>query len=280
MPHIVDQLIEERAKRLRQNKFVWSMVQRFGYPVLGYRRTVEVIDAVQDMCGGQVFDWLSNQLQLQLSAQGVEHLPKTGTVVVVANHPAGIADGIAVYDALKAYRTDITFFANRDAIRAAPKMADMIVPVEWMQDKRTHERTKETVKHMVRAFRDQRVIVIFPSGRLAKPTLKGLVEREWMSSAVGLAQKYQCPIVPLHITGRNSWLYYFLYFTHTELKDMMLFRELLNKQNRSYALRFAAPIDPSGSDPRQLTDRLREFVAQEIPIGKTAFTFSQTPTKP
>lgn len=52
--------------------------------------------------------------------------------MVTPNHPAGIADGIAVYQALKRVRSDLTFLANRDAIRICPGFAELIVPVEWL----------------------------------------------------------------------------------------------------------------------------------------------------
>jgi putative hemolysin len=193
------------------------------------------------------------------------------------NHPAGIADGIAVFDAISSVRDDVIFFANRDAVRAAPGLADIIIPVEWVDDKRTHERRKETVKSMVRAFRDQRLVVIFPSGRLAQPTLRGLKERPWQSTAMNLAIKYGPPVIPMHVRGRNSALYYLFYFLHQELKDMTLFRELFNKEGASYQITMSAPFDPRemmeahGNDLEHMTERLRRFVAEEMPRGGRRF---------
>ena len=146
----------------------------------------------------------------------------------------------------------------------------MIVPVEWVNDRRTHERRKETVKAMVQAFKSDRLVVIFPSGRLAQPTLRGLVEREWQSTATNLAFKYQRPIIPMHIRGRNSALYYLFYYIHTELRDMTLFRELLNKQGQRYELTITAPVQPEG-DVEALTRALRAFVAEQVPAGARRF---------
>ena len=149
-----------------------------------------------------------------------------------------------MFDAFRSVREDITFFANRDAIRVSLRIwKSMIVPVEWVSERRSHERRKETVKGMARAFREQRLIVIFPSGRLAQPTLTGLKERPWQSTAVSLAHRYDCPVIPMHIRGRNSWLYYLFYILHDELRDMTLFRELLNKQGQRYQLTLTAPFN-------------------------------------
>ena len=266
MPHIVDVLIEERAENLMRRPLLWRVVRRFLYPVIGYRQTVELIDHVQAMTGQQVFDYMSERLGLRVDVTGLDYVPKTGAAIVAANHPSGIADGFAVFDAIRSVRRDLVLFANRDALRAAPGMTDIIIPVEWMEHRRSHARNKETVRYMVRAFRDGKLVIIFPSGRLARPTLRGLVEREWVTAPVNLAQRYACPIVPMHIVGRNSLFYYLLYAINTELKDMTLFRELLNKAGTRYRIAIGSPIEPAG-DIRQLTESIRHFVAMEMAAG-------------
>jgi len=270
MAHIVDVLIEERAENLMRRRFLWQLVRRFLYPLIGYRQAVELIDHVKAMAGEQIFEHMSKRLSLRVNVAGLNHLPRTGAAIIVANHPSGIADGFAVFDAVKSVRRDLAMFANRDAVRAAPGMTDIIIPVEWMERRRDHARNKETVRHMVRAFRGGKLVVIFPSGRLARPTLRGLVEREWVTAPVNLAQRYACPIVPMHIAGRNSLLYYLLYAINTELKDMTLFREVLNKAGKRYDIAIGKPIQPAG-DIRRLTDRIQRFVANEMPNGAVQF---------
>lgn len=270
MPHIVDTLIEERAASLRRRPMLWGSVRRFLYPLLDYRGAIATIDTLQSYQGTEVFAWLSRRLQMSVEVKGLERLPERGLTILVANHPAGIADGIALWDAIKSRRQDITIFANRDAIRAVPGLAEVIIPVEWLEARRSRERSKETVRQMLKAFRDQRLIILFPSGRLAQPTIRGLVEREWMASAVSLAQKYDCPIVPVHIKARSSWLYYLFYFIHSELRDMTLFRELLNKSGQRYRIRIGAPFKARG-DSQTLTRQLREFVAHRMAKGANSF---------
>ena len=270
MLHIVDTLIEERAEKLRQRPRIWKLVQRYLYPMLGYQTAIDLIDRVQGLSGFEVFEHLSEMLEMRVTVEGIEHLPSSGRAVVMPNHPAGIADGIAVFDAIRDVRPDMTFFANRDAVRCQERLGEIIIPVEWMETKRNHSKSKETVRNMLRAFRDERLIVIFASGRLARPTPLGLIEREWLASGVSLAQKYDCPIVPMHITGHNSALYYLFWFLNTELKDMTLFRELLNKSRQRYHIRIGAPIR-SSRDPETLTPQIREYVVRDLKRGYTEF---------
>lgn len=271
MPHVVDDLIEERAERLRHHPLLWRSLRPLLYPLLGYRDAIRMADTIGPMAGAEAFRFLSDTLALDVRCQGLEHVPAQGLAVLTANHPSGIADGIAVFDAVRRIREDVSFFANRDAIRVAPGLSEMIVPVEWMEARRGHQRRRETVRGLVSAFRDRRLIVIFPAGRLARPTLRGLVERDWMFSALNLAIRYRAPVLPMHITGRNSWLYYLFYAIHHELRDMTLFRELLNKRGCRYEIRIGSAFEPAG-DPRVLTPALQRFVTEALPRGATGFT--------
>jgi putative hemolysin len=269
-PHIVDVLIEERAAGLMRRPVLWRAVQRYLYPLLGYDDAIRMVNELRNARGREVFDWLSDRLAMRIEHSGLAHIPPEGRAVIMANHPAGIADGIAVYDVLKNVRDDIIFLANRDAIRAIPGLDDMIIPVEWMEQRRDHSRNRETVKALLQAFRDERLIVIFPSGRLARPTVRGLVERPWMSSGMNMAQRYGCPVIPMHVSGLNSVLFYLLWFVNTELKDMTLFRELLNKGGAHYRITTGEAFTPVG-DPEALTLALREFVTKAMPRGERRF---------
>ena len=143
--HIVDTLIEERCPKLRDS-WSWPLVRPLLYKTLGYRRAREMADTIMQLNGRESFDHLSGQLNFSLDVEGLERLPKSGRVIIAANHPTGLADGVAVWDLLKQVRQDIIFFANADAIRVNPRFQDVIIPVEWVAEKRTPAKTRETLK--------------------------------------------------------------------------------------------------------------------------------------
>lgn len=270
MTHIVDTLIHERSGKLQRNPALWRLVRKYLYPIMGYAEAIQLIDEVQGCSGIATFEHVSRLLNLDVSVQGTEFLPKEGRAVLMPNHPTGIADGIAVYDAVKNIRPDMAIFANRDAVRCQPRLDEIIIPVEWMEEKRNHAKSKEMVRNMIGAFRDERLVVIFASGRLARPTPFGLLERPWLASGVGLAQKYNCPIIPMHIRGFNSPLYYLLWFLNNELKDMTLFRELVNKTNQRYEIKIGQAIN-STQDVETLSSALRRYVVGPLRKGDTKY---------
>lgn len=242
--HVVDELIEERAVRLMHSP-LWPLYKSILYPILLYGPAVKMADAVADRDAMGVFDYVSELLHIDLSVTGLENIPKEGRVLIAATHPTGIPDGVAMFDALKTIRPDMTFFANRDAIRAAPGIDDMIIPVVWRPEERNPTSSRETLVEARAAFEAERCVVLFPSGRLAfMDEDRKLTEQPWLGSIASFARKYDCPIVPAKIVMRNSWLYYWFWRINTELRDITLFHELLNKKNKPYQISFGAPIAP------------------------------------
>ena len=99
-PHIVDVLIAERAPRLTAS-LLWPVVRPALYGVLGYGAAVRMADAIQPLSGTETFDYVSDLLKLKVTTTNLDRLPATGRCIVVCNHPTGIADGVAVFDAIK-----------------------------------------------------------------------------------------------------------------------------------------------------------------------------------
>ncbi len=261
--HIVDVLIEERAQKLIHSP-LWPLYRAILYPLLLHGPAVKMADAVANLSARGVFDYISDLLHLNIEVAGQKNIPKHGRVLIASTHPTGIPDGAAMFDAIKNRRSDMTFFANRDALRAAPGISEMIIPVEWAPEKRTILRSRETLVSAIKAFNDEKCVVLFPSGRLAfMNEQRKLTEQAWLPSVAIFARKYDCPIVPAHIEARNSWLYYWFWKLNTELRDITLFHELLNKKGKTYKITFGAPIAPDAlkGDAPIVAAALREHAA-------------------
>jgi putative hemolysin len=267
--HIIDVLIEERAPKLSATP-VWPLLRPPLYRVLDYGKAVRMADAIAPLPGKAALDLVSGELQLKVGATGLEHIPASGRVIAICNHPTGIADGIAVYDALKALRPDLCFYANSDAHRVCPRFTDILIPVEWVEAKRTRERTRETLLLTREALEAERMLVIFPAGRLARRAPDGaLIDPPWQTSAVSLARRYDAPVIPIHLTGPWSGLFHFFNRFSTELRDMTLFHEFLNKQGRAFTLTVGPPVPPQAldGDPAEATQRLKTYVERSLAAG-------------
>lgn len=263
--HIVDVLIEERCPSFVRH-WSWPLMRPVLYRMLGYRRAVQMTDHIQTLRGSDVFDHLAEELDIQLKARHHERMPKDGKLILVVNHPTGLADGIALWAAITKIRRDIQIFANADAIRVSEKLTDTIIPVEWVLAKRSPAKAKETLRRAKDAFDQNECVVIFPSGKLAGKEKGRMIERPWMPTAVTLARKQKCQVVPVNITAENSRLYYFLSKLNGELRDITLFYELLNKKRTRFDITFGHPIDPEdlAGDAQAVTTHLKDYVSYSL----------------
>lgn len=264
--HIVDVLIEERCPSFVAH-WSWPVIRPVLYSMLGYKKALAMADMVATQSGARAFDDLSAQLEFDMTFRnGLDRIPETGPLLVAINHPTGLADGIAVWSALTRKRRDIEIFANADAIRVSQTMTDVIIPVEWVVNKRSTAKTKETLRRAKQAFENGKCVVIFPSGKLAGREDGKMIERPWFPTVVSLARKQKCPVLPLHLSSKNSELYYFLSKLNGELRDITLFYELLNKKGSKFELTFGKPIPPDDlvGDAQEVTDLLKAYVAYEL----------------
>ena len=264
-PHIVDVLIAERAPRLTASP-LWPVVRPALYGVLGYGAAVRMADAIRERSGADTFAYVSDLLRLKVTTTNLERLPATGRCVVVCNHPTGIADGVAVFDAIKQRRTDMIFFANADAIRVSPRLDETIIPVEWVHDKRTREKTRATLNAAREAFEAERCVVMFPAGRLARETHGVLTDPEWAPTAASMARKYDAPVVPMHVAGPYSRLFHLFDKVSQELRDVTLFHELLNKEGKPFGVDVGLPIpaDRLDVDAAKATEALKTFTERTL----------------
>jgi putative hemolysin len=239
----LDPLIAERApwlfRRSPQARASRALLDR----LLAYERSVEIGTSYVDLPVDAIMADLARRIARRVTVSGLENVPTDGPALVVANHPTGIADGVILHSLLVQRRPDAFYYANADILRVLPQFADIIVPVEWREDKRTVSKTRETMTLTRRALEAGRLGVIFPSGRLAKRRGLRLHERPWMASAAMIARKFALPVIPVHMRARNSAMFYAFDAIHPTLRDITLFHETLNKDVQPYHISVGRPID-------------------------------------
>ncbi|HDR27657.1 1-acyl-sn-glycerol-3-phosphate acyltransferase [Rhodovulum sp.] len=262
----IDPLIEERAPWLFASHPWSAPARRVLNNVLGYPRTVALGEVLQHHPAPVIMDEMARLLARDLRASGLDNIPASGPALIVANHPTGIADGIMLWSLLRERRPDLFFYANRDILRVLPQMEEIIAPVEWREEKRSHAKMRETMAYTREAIEKGRIGIIFPSGRLAKRRGLSLHERPWMASAATIARKFDLPVIPINIRARNSVLFYLFDLIHPTLRDITLFHETLNKDRQPYRMTVGAPISP-GALPMRSEDGIELLRAATLALG-------------
>jgi len=242
MEEKIHNLVSERGPWLLKNNLISKLVYGFLKKYLKFEETIYVGDHIQEMSGAEAFNWLGETYTSNCTIEGLENIPKEGKCLLVSNHPMGAADAIALYHNIYKVRKDAFFFANELFVYLLGSFHNVMAPVVWNKEKETHVATKVTLERVNTFFKDNRIGIIFPAGRLSKLTLFGLWDRDWEKTPIALAKKYDFPLIPVHISGRNSWFFYFASYTNKQLRDVSQLNELLNKRDHKIHIKIGKPI--------------------------------------
>ena len=275
----IDPLIAERAPWLFRDTLWARMAKPVLDKTLSYERSLEIGKGLDPLTSEDMMVELARMLAKRVTLKGLTNLPASGAALIVANHPTGIADAIMLNHAISPVRTDAYYYANADIMKVMPQFATMIAPVEWRLEKRSHAKTRETMKFTREAVEQGRLGVIFPSGRLAKRRGLRLHERPWMASAAMIARKFDLPIIPVNIRARNSSLFYLFDFLHPTLRDITLFYETLNKDRQPYHIQIGEPISAS-SLPKNSEEAIDILKREVLALGEPNYTLVSRKMRP
>ena len=243
MEEKIHQLIKDRNPWLLKNNFLSKITFYLLKQYLRYDETVFVGNQIQSMTGEEAFNWLGSEYTSNSCIEGLENIPKDEKFLIVSNHPMGAADAIALYYKIYPVRNDLFFFANELFVYLLGAFNDLLAPVVWNNEKETHSASKITLERLSVFFGDGRPGILFPSGRLSKLTFFGLWDRPWEKTPVALAKKYNFPLIPVYVEGRNSWFFYFASYVNKHIRDVSQLNELFNKRKKYISITIGKPVN-------------------------------------
>lgn len=186
-----------------------------------------------------------------------ERIPERGRVVIVANHPMGGIDALALLACVGSVRPDVKILAN-DVLLALDGLADLLVPLRVFGGRIG----ADSVRGVQRALEREEAVIVFPAGEVSRLTLRGVRDARWRDGYVRFAQAANAPILPVRIEGRNSALFYGLSAVFRPLGTPLLPRELFARSGSRVVVRVGTPraIDEFGADRRSVSRDVRAAV--------------------
>lgn len=165
----------------------------------------------------------------QASARSLNKIPAEGRVLIIANHPIGSLDGLALLKMVYSIRPDVRIVANELLSKIEP-LQSLFLPVEVMSsDKATY---KSQFKAMLRVLEKEEALIIFPAGEVSRITPQGVRDGAWKSGFLKLAKNTRSPILPILIDAKNSALFYSMSTLFKPLGTAMLVHEMFNKEHQ------------------------------------------------
>ncbi len=182
-------------------------------------------------------------VRVEVGEGGHLRIPRTGPLVVVANHPFGGVEAAALASLLLAVRPDVKFLANHMLSRA-PELNDLILPVDPFHSRDSARFNLASMKKAIRWIRSGGLLAIFPAGKVAHYQIsrRGVSDPAWQVSIGQLIRTLNAPVLPVYFPGRNGLFFQLAGLAHPLLRTGLLVREFLNKRGCVLAPRVGRPI--------------------------------------
>ena len=207
-----------------------------------------------------VLDTLGVSLQVN-KPENLAAIPREGPLLIVANHPLGGLEGVAIAKMLAELRPDLRVLTNQ-LLRRIPELAELFIGVDVLS-KDAASNNVAGVKQVHSHLKQGGALLIFPAGFVSRFDIsrRAIVDRPWDRLVGQLVRRYQCPCLPVHVSGRNSKAFYLAGLLHPRLGTALLPRQLLNKVGYHLPLTYGAIISPQElaafESPRAVTEYLR-----------------------
>ncbi|WP_285128596.1 lysophospholipid acyltransferase family protein [Leclercia adecarboxylata] len=211
----------------------------------------------------QVLDHLD--ILCTLPAHDLEQIPAHGPLIVMANHPTGTLDGLALLYAVSRVRRDVKVVTNRMLTHLEP-LSSLFIPVDNMGGRTA----KSSFTLMEQHLQNAGVLIFFPAGEVSRPTRTGIRDKKWHPGFIKLAGKFRAPLLPVSIQARNSLLFYASTLLSPNLSMLLLMQQMFRRRHSRLPVKIGQQIgwshwfSPTLS-PREMAERCRQHVLR---LGK------------
>jgi len=203
-------------------------------------------------------------LRLEVVGGALENIPASGPVIVIANHPYGILDGLMLGHILALARGDFRILAN-SVFRKAEDLERVILPISFGDDKAAMAQNIQTRKSALRYLSQGGAIGVFPGGTVstaAKPFGRPM-DPAWRGFTARMIAKSNATVVPVFFDGHTSRLFQIASHLHSTLRLGFLIKEFKNRVNTPVRVVIGDPIPRAdlaehATDPRAMMDFLRQ----------------------
>ncbi len=185
----------------------------------------------------------------KLANKDIKKIPSEGRLIVVANHPIGSLDGLALLKMIYEIRKDVKIVVN-DILYNLENLRDFFIPVNVFN----RQLTKESYEKIGEQLTNEGVIIIFPAGEVSRLKFFTVTDKKWNLGAVTFAKKYNSPILPVYVEAKNSWYFYLISTLYKPLSTMLLIHELYNKKDKTINLIIGDPIPAKAFSENVITD--------------------------
>ncbi|WP_120635356.1 lysophospholipid acyltransferase family protein [Ruegeria sp. EL01] len=210
-------------------------------------------------------------LTLDVVGGSLSNIPKDGPLILIANHPYGILDGLMMGHILSQTRGDFRILANR-VFRKAEDLNRIILPISFDESKEAMKLNLETRKTALNYLGEGGAMGVFPGGTVStavKPFSQPM-DPGWRGFTARMVAKSDAAVVPVFFDGHTSRLFQIASHLHNTLRMGLLIKEFKKRVDTPVKVVIGEPIqrdvlNPMGKDTRKMMDFLRKATYELSP---------------
>jgi putative hemolysin len=235
----------EKVIRNSDSKFVRSLpkfVVRLIKQLVHQDEMNRTINRSRDKSGVPFINEVLEHWNIKIVIRGGENIPASGRFVFAANHPVGGIDALAFLSTIYRFLPDVISPSNQ-LFNYITNLQPVILGVNVFGTN-----TKDTINKFNQLFESDAQVMIFPAGIVSRRS-KGIIsDLTWQKTFIKKSIQYKRDIIPVHISGRNSNLFYFISNLRKALgikmsiEIILLPREMMKQRNSSITLTIGKPI--------------------------------------
>lgn len=218
-------------------------------------------------------------LTLELAGGSLDHIPANGPLVVIANHPYGILDGLMMGLLLDRMRGDFRILAH-NVFRRARELDRVILPISFEETKAAVKLNLDTRATALSYLAEGGAIGVFPGGTVstsARP-FGPPMDPGWRNFTAKMIAKSDATVVPVFFEGHNSRFFQLMSHLHPTLRVALLIKEFRRRIGGPVRIVVGAPIasarlEPLKADAKKMMDFLRRSTYELSPEPVKSFDY-------
>ena len=246
---------------------IGSILIDFVFWISGVNKVNKVYDESKQYTGAEFVTDLLDKRKIIRKPENCEILDSftEGPFITVSNHPYGHIDGIIAISIVAAKRKDYKVMVNWMLSRIDTMEENFIGVNPYDKGNKMADMKSSVggVKQCMEHIKNGHPLGLFPAGGVSDPHLTGDVDREWQPSVLKLIKKVRVPVIPIYISGNNSWLYRLLGFIDWRVRMVRLMHEVTNKKGKVIYIRFGKPISVEEQDKFDDIKAFGEYLKQQ-----------------
>lgn len=241
----IDNLLHQYYPKLNARPLLGPPVRGLLRRLMHERRFADFSEQYPGLTGmdfvEQVLD--SFQFSYAVTERERENIPVSGRLVIVANHPIGTLDGLALLKLVYDVRQDVRIVAN-DVLASVQALAPCLLPVRMLSG----ISMKVQIRRIEEALRREEAVIFFPAGVVSRVGATGIRDGKWQKGFLRLAAKTRSPVLPIHIRARNSARFYITSVLARPLSTIMLVGEMVRRRKKPVQMTIGGLIPFSSYD--------------------------------